>query len=273
MEEFNKRLLSSIIGIPLVLTVVYLGGPAYLLFVEIIIVAGLAEFLNIVNITQRGVKLVCFLAAVSLSLLIYLNNGQNQAFHHNPADLLITIFLILIALSSVFYRHSAVKWQQVALAFMGVFYVGWTLSYLLLLREEFPLGREYTYLLFFTIWAVDIGAYVLGKQFGKHKLAPAISPHKSWEGALSGVAAGLIIGSLVKIFMLPQKSWGPCLALILAITIIAQLSDLAESAFKRNFTVKDSSGLIPGHGGVLDRFDGFLLTSPLVYYLIKSILS
>lgn len=273
MGEFNKRLLSSIIGIPLILTVIYLGGPGYLLFIEIIIVAGLAEFLSIVNITQRGVKLVSFLAAVSLSLLIYLNNGQNQAFHHNPADLLITIFLTLIVISSVLYRKSAVTWQHAALAFLGVFYVGWTLSYLLLLREEFPLGREYTYLLFFTIWTVDIGAYILGKQFGKNKLAPAISPHKSWEGALSGVIAGLVIGSLVKIFMLPQKPWLPCLALILAITLVAQLSDLAESALKRNFTVKDSGGMIPGHGGVLDRFDSFLLTSPLIYYFIKSFLS
>lgn len=273
MGEFSKRLLSCIIGIPLILMVIYLGGPGYLLFIEIIIVAGLAEFLNIVNITQRGIKLVVFLAAVSLSLLIYLNNGQNQAFHHNPADLLVTIFLALIVLSSVFYRNSVVNWQQAALAFLGVFYVGWTLSYLLLLREEFPLGREYTYLLFFTIWAVDIGAYILGKQFGTNKLAPSISPHKSWEGAFSGVIAGLVMGSLVKIFMLPQKTWLPCLALILAITIVAQLSDLVESALKRNFMVKDSGGLIPGHGGILDRFDSFLLAGPLAYYLIKSILS
>lgn len=272
MEEFNKRLLSSIVGIPLILTVIYLGGPGYLLFIEIIIVAGLAEFFNIINIAQRGIKLVSFLAAIALSLLIYLNNGQSQILHHNPTNLIITIFLALLVLSSVFYRNSVVTWQQVSQAFLGVFYIGWTLSYLLLIREEFPLGREYAYLLFFTIWAVDIGAYVLGKKFGRNKLAPSISPHKSWEGALSGVLAGLIIGSLVKLILLPQKSWWPCLALILAITIVAQLSDLAESALKRNYTVKDSGRLIPGHGGILDRFDSFLLASPLVYYLIKWIL-
>lgn len=269
MEEFNKRLLSTIIGIPLILSVIYLGGPVYLLFIEIIIIAGLAEYMRLANVSHPGLKITGFLAAVLLSLLIYLNNGQNQSFHHNPADLLTTIFLTIIVLVAAFKIKSNISWQQTALAFMGVFYLGWTLSYLLLVREEFPLGREYTYLLFFTIWAVDIGAYVMGKRFGKTKLAPAISPHKSWEGFFSGIVAGIVAGSLVKIFLLPQKSWLPCLGLILAITIIAQLSDLAESALKRNYDVKDSGGLIPGHGGILDRFDSFILTGPIVYYLIK----
>ncbi|MDD5491284.1 MAG: phosphatidate cytidylyltransferase [bacterium] len=272
MEEFNKRVFSSIIGIPLILTAIYLGGPVYLLFVEIVIIAGLAEYLRLVNVTQRGLKLASFSAVVLLSLLIYLNNGQNQVFHQNPADLLTTIFLTVIVLIAAFYSHSTVSWQQTALAFTGVFYIGWTLSYLLLLREEFSLGREYTYLLFFTIWAVDVAAYVLGKKFGKTKLAPSISPNKSWEGAFSGILAGIIAGSLVKIFLLPQKTWLSSLGLILVITILAQLSDLAESALKRNFDVKDSGGLIPGHGGILDRFDSFILTGPLVYYIIKWIL-
>jgi len=269
LEEFNKRLLSTIIGIPLILTVIYLGGPVYLLFIEIIIVAGLSEFMRLTSITHRGLKIASFLAAILLSLLIYLNNGQNQSFHHNPADLLTTIFLTVIVVIVAFKTNAGISWQQTALAFTGVFYLGWTLSYLLLLREEFPLGREYTYLLFFTIWAVDIGAYVMGKRFGKTKLAPAISPHKSWEGAFSGILAGILAGSLVKVFLLPQKSWLSCLGLILFVTIMAQLSDLAESALKRNFAVKDSGGLIPGHGGILDRFDSFILTGPILYYLIK----
>ena len=269
MEEFNKRVFSSIIGIPLILTAIYLGGPVYLLFIEIVIITGLAEYLRLANVTQRGLKLASFLAAVLISLLIYLNNGQNQLFHHNPADLLTTIFLTIIVLIAAFYSHSTGSWQQTALAFTGVFYLGWTLSYLLLLREEFPLGREYTYLLFFTIWAVDIAAYMLGKSFGKTKLAPAISPHKSWEGAFSGILAGILAGGLVKYFLLPQKPWLPSLGLILAVTVIAQLSDLAESALKRNYAAKDSGGFIPGHGGILDRFDSFILTGPIVYYLIK----
>jgi phosphatidate cytidylyltransferase len=269
LEEFNKRLLSSIIGIPLILTVIYLGGPVYLLFIEIIIIAGLAEYFRLANVSQRGLQLASIFAAVLLSLLIYLNNGQNQSFHHNPADLLITVFLTILVLIAAFYGNSTASWQQTALAFTGVFYLGWTLSYLLLIREEFPLGREYTYLLFFTIWAVDIGAYVMGKRYGRNKLAPHISPHKSWEGAFSGVLAGIVAGSLVKVFLLQQKSWLSCLGLILAITILAQLSDLVESALKRNFAVKDSGGWIPGHGGILDRFDSFILTGPIMYYLIK----
>jgi phosphatidate cytidylyltransferase len=269
LEEFNKRLLSSIIGIPLMLTVIYLGGPVYLLCIEILIIAGLAEFLRLADVSQRGLKIASFMAAVLLSLLIYLNNGQNQTFHNNPADLLITVFLAAIVLLAAFHSTATAPWQQTAMAFTGVFYLGWTLSYLLLIREEFPLGREYAYLLFLTIWAVDIGAYVMGKKYGRSKLAPAISPHKSWEGAFSGILAGVIVGSLVKIFLLPQKSWPSILGLILAITVIAQLSDLAESSLKRSFSVKDSGGLIPGHGGILDRFDSFIFTSPLVYYLIK----
>ncbi len=273
MEEFNKRLLSSIIGIPLIITAIYLGGPVYLLLIEIIIITGLAEFFNLANVSSRSLRLTSFMAVLLLSLLIYLNNGQNQSYHHNPADLLTTIFLTVIILITVFSGSAVVSWQQTALAFTGVYYLGWTLSYLLLIREEFPLGREYTYLLFLTIWAVDITAYLMGKRFGKNKLAPAISPNKSWEGAGSGILAGLIAGSIMKIVLLPQKPWLPTLALVLAITIIAQLSDLAESSLKRNFATKDSGRLIPGHGGILDRFDSFILTGPIVYYFIKSFLS
>ncbi len=272
MEEFKKRILTSIIGIPLVLTAIYLGGPVYLLFIETVIILGLLEFFQLTRLTDRSLKIIGVVSAVLMSLVIYLNNGQNHIFHNNPSDFLITLIFLALLLSAIFRSDLSPAWPNIILVFTGIFYVAWNLSFLLLIREEFAWGREYIYLIFAVIWAVDIGAYFTGVKWGRHKLAPQISPHKSWEGALGGVIFGLAAVAVIKISFLAQKPWLGCLALGLAITIVGQLSDLVESALKRNYGVKDSGSLLPGHGGILDRFDSILLSAPIAYYLIKFLL-
>lgn len=272
MEEFKKRLITGAVGIPLVLLIIYLGGIVYLVFVEALIILGLLEYMRLARISPTRVKMISVLAAVALGLLVTLSNGQNFPFHHNPADFLITLYLILLLLFTTFTKYRQGSWQNSAAAIFGVFYIGWNLSYLLLIREEFSLGREYIYFMFILIWIVDTSAYFVGMRWGHKKLAPSISPHKSKEGAIGAIISALIIAVILKLWLLPQKPWLSVLVLALLIAVVAQLSDLVESALKRNFEAKDSGSLVPGHGGILDRFDSFLLTSPVVYYFIKNIM-
>jgi phosphatidate cytidylyltransferase len=150
---------------------------------------------------------------------------------------------------------------------LGVFYVAWSLSHLLLIRDLRPGGREITFLLFAMIWASDTVAYMVGVRWGKHAIAKSISPKKTWEGTLAGLIAAAGVAVLFQVCLLrTQLRIGEAVVLAFIVGLLAFASDLGESVLKRGAGIKDSSRLLPGHGGVLDRFDSFLLTAPFYYY-------
>src|SRR5262249_35782824 len=151
--------------------------------------------------------------------------------------------------------------------FFGLIYVAWPLSHLLLIRDFRPKGDAVTYFLFVVIWVADIAAYAVGTRWGKRHIAEAISPKKTWEGTIPGVIAAMRVGALFQLTVL-KGSLHLVEALILAavVALLAFWSDLAESMLKRGAGVKDSSPLLPGHGGILDRFDSFILAAPIYYY-------
>jgi phosphatidate cytidylyltransferase len=131
---------------------------------------------------------------------------------------------------------------------------------------------QYIYFLFIVIWMLDTGAYAVGRRFGSHSLAAMVSPKKTLEGAIGGVVTGILTAVICRYaFLEGFMSVGEAVILGLLISIIAQFSDLAESLLKRDAGVKDSANLLPGHGGMLDRFDSFLFTAPLLYYYLTII--
>jgi phosphatidate cytidylyltransferase len=155
----------------------------------------------------------------------------------------------------------------------GMLYIGWLLSYLVALRLEpgtaaFPnLGRDFVFLTLFVTFGSDTAAYFIGKAFGRHKLAPQISPGKTWEGTIAGVLGAVIISWLFTLntpLQLPL-SWWQAILLGALVSIFGQLGDLVESLLKRNCGVKDSGSLMPGHGGLLDRIDSILFAGVVVY--------
>jgi phosphatidate cytidylyltransferase len=138
------------------------------------------------------------------------------------------------------------------------------LSLLVLLRSA-PEGATWIFLLCAVIFAGDTAALYAGTLWGRHKLSAAISPGKTVEGAVAGLAANLAIGSGAKLFFLPEWGWGFCLVFSLAVGAAGQVGDLFESALKRSSNVKDSGSLLPGHGGVLDRIDALLFAAPVAF--------
>ncbi len=158
---------------------------------------------------------------------------------------------------------------DVALTFTGVVYVAWLSAYIILLRAwKTPEadGRQLVFFLFVVTWATDTGAYYIGSRFGKHKLYQKISPKKSWEGAVGGLLSGIGMSLVSRIWFYPGLPLHDALGLGIVLGIVGQAGDLAESMIKRSARTKDSGGIFPGHGGVLDRVDSMLLNAPALYY-------
>ena len=149
----------------------------------------------------------------------------------------------------------------------GILYVGWLLSYLVALRG-LDAGRDWVFFALFTTFASDTTAFFTGRAWGRHRLAPNVSPGKTWEGAIAGVFGAIVVSLvLVMLLSLPLNYWQAVL-LGLVVSIFGQLGDLVESLFKRNMGVKESGKSMPGHGGFLDRMDSVAFAGVVVYYYV-----
>jgi phosphatidate cytidylyltransferase len=161
------------------------------------------------------------------------------------------------------------SWERVCNTFTGIFIIPWALAHLINLRDIPTYGEYLTLFMIVSVWVSDTGAYFSGRFFGRHKLNPEVSPKKTWEGAVGGtllaVGGALLMRHLFlsALFSVQQALW-----LGLLVAVVGQVSDLAESILKRSTGAKDSSNLLPGHGGFLDRFDSYLLLAPIFYYVI-----
>jgi phosphatidate cytidylyltransferase len=157
--------------------------------------------------------------------------------------------------------------EPVALALLGVLYVGWFLGHTILLHA-LGSGAELVLFLVGVTWVGESAAYLVGSTLGRHKLAPLVSPNKTLEGALAQLAASVAAAVVFRSWLLPDWSMARALLAGVILGVVGQLGDLTESAMKRSAGVKDTSGLIPGHGGVLDRVDGLLFNAPALYYYV-----
>lgn len=189
----------------------------------------------------------------------------------------ITIFGILPLIISVYiielYRGHQRPFQNIAFTLAGVIYISIPfslLNYFVLNGSSFRLSYTPDILLgfFFLTWANDTGAYLFGMSIGKHRLFPRISPKKTWEGFIGGIVVTLLVAWIISIFF-DRISFNHWLTIALITSIIGVFGDLVESMFKRSINVKDSGKFLPGHGGLLDRFDSILLSAPVVYAYLE----
>ncbi len=268
------RFLTAVFGLPLILFTIWWGQIPFLVMVFGIVLLALYEYYNLAECASlpvfKSVGLVC--GGIFSLGICFLGTSLAEEWGSPIRSVFLPLFLAFtLALFSFFNFFSRKKenaFIALSLMWFGNFYVAWTLSHLYLLREMKPEGLYYTYFLFFVIWALDIGAYLGGIRFGRRRLSEYISPKKTWEGAVVGSVTALGAATLCKVSFSNFLNLTQTLILATVIILVAQVSDLSESLFKRNVGVKDSGNLLPGHGGILDRFDSFLLTTPLYYYLL-----
>jgi phosphatidate cytidylyltransferase len=240
--------------IPVVLLVLYLGGPVFLIFLAFFALAATAEFARMLGFSLR----TSLLASLVLGLPYFLN----FYFAFIPWHVYFMLYLLISASILFVFGYTRVSFLQGAGLIFGGLYVPVLASTLALVRYLDD-GMLYTLAVLLLTWGTDSGAFFLGKALGKKKLAPAISPNKSWAGAVGGLITGVMIALAFGILMdgnvIHFALWG-----VIA-SAMCQIGDLAESAFKRHAGVKDSGSMLPGHGGFLDRIDSLLFTATISY--------
>lgn len=261
---FKTRLISGIVLVIIALATIISGS--WILFFTLLAVSliGMRELYKVMKVSDEHVtvlELVGYLGAVLYYIAMKADFGN-----YGTMAIIISMILILFVYVFGYPKYHA---EQVMAAFFGVVYVAVMLSFIYLTRS-FPDGKFLVWLIFLCSWGCDTCAYCVGMLIGKHKMAPVLSPKKSIEGAVGGVAGAALLGV---IYAAATQGKMAEYALICAVgALISMVGDLAASAIKRNQNIKDYGKLIPGHGGILDRFDSVIITAPVIYYLAKTIL-
>ena len=256
MSSFWSRILIAAAGIPLVLWLMYLGDwPLFGLAVVAALIA--LHELYWMTRTLRPVVLAGYLGAIATLLGAELG-GTDWALGG-----------VFAALALSFVFKGAASASSVGVTVLGVGWIGLGLAYALLLRDIGEHGVLALFTVVLAVWAGDAGAYFIGLLFGRHKLAPTVSPGKTWEGLVAGTVATIAV-TFIALYKQGFLSIPESLVLGLAIAVAAPLGDLFESALKRDAEVKDSGRLLAGHGGVLDRIDALLFAWVAAYYVVAA---
>ncbi len=260
-----KRILSAVFFIPFFFLLVKFGSPLLFFFVlSAAILVGLYEiFLLLEAKAILPYKSLGLLGGWALSFLIFSGYSDRDGLLVSLAFLLIAFLVSTLSRDGDFW----LRIQGAGATLLAILYLSLLLSFLPLLRKM-PEGTVYIYYLFLVTWAGDTGAFYAGINFGRHRLCPSLSPGKSIEGSIAGLLSSLAASFLAKWWFFPGLESLHALILGILLGIMGQLGDLSESLLKRGLEVKDSSSLIPGHGGFLDRVDSLLFTGPFLYLYV-----
>lgn len=261
VSAFWSRILISAVGIPAVLWLVYLGGWSMFALAAAAAIVGLHELYWMTR-TLRPVVLAGYLGALA-GLLGATIGGPEWAL----AGFMST-FVLAFAFKGVAGTRQSTT-VSVSLTMLGAGWIGLGLAHAVLLRDLDAHGLLAAYTVLLAVWAGDAAAYFIGLLFGRHKLAPSVSPGKTWEGLIAGTAATIGV-TFIALYKSNFLSIPESFVLGIAIAVVAPLGDLFESALKRDMDVKDSSRLLAGHGGLLDRLDALLFSWVAAYYVIAA---
>ncbi|MGQ9819643.1 MAG: phosphatidate cytidylyltransferase [Candidatus Kapaibacteriales bacterium] len=298
MKDLTKRIIIAVIGIPITIAIIYLNKFIFFLFLLLLSNLTLSEFYNLAKYRNYAPNTFWGYLINSFSLFlfyVFLNTWNITDANQTIFIIIIVFFLtpFILLLRTIWSKMPKVT-ENFSITFFGLFWINFSFIALLLVRslplvffriKEFGLDSKlslttfpmlitdnWSFLFFISIlgsiWICDSFAYFIGTAFGKHKLAPSVSPKKSWEGAIAGVIGAILSFYLFDtLFELSIKK-GFLLLFSFVVGIIGQLGDLAESKIKRDFNVKDSSNLLPGHGGLLDRLDSIIFVYPTILIII-----
>lgn len=268
-KNATRMATGALMGTAVMVCIIF-GDLSLLLMLAVMLFFGSKEYVKMLN--HKGfypsLKVIYFTEAI-LASVVYFKRFD-----------LVAITLTICAMCSfmwVLFRGRQPYIANVATTLLGMVYCGWFPLHLIFLRDlscaKYDSGLAFVVLMFTSILLTDVGAYYIGTKFGKHKLAPVISPNKTIEGSLGGmffaVLGALVIWIYLKALLLIDIHWYVAVCAGLISTIFAQIGDLSESLIKRDAGVKDSGNSLPGHGGFLDRTDSFILTIPIMYYFCK----
>lgn len=259
-EVIKQRLITAGIALPLLILLIVKGS--FFLFTAFIALAGFIGLMEYCRMTlpRRTVAgIIIPLAGSLLPFLFYLRSAALTAFAIVFLFLAFSIYILFT------FRDIKAAASEAALLFFGVIYLPYLLGYLVLLRSH-PLGFKWILLIMFIVMSGDSAAYFIGSRYGKKRLYPEVSPKKSVEGALGGLAGSLLGVMIAKLLFFAELPVVDAVLAALLLGTLGQIGDLFESLLKRSCGVKDSGTIFPGHGGILDRLDSILFAAPAAYY-------
>ncbi len=266
-RHFGQRVLSALIAIPIVFTAIYWSAWSYFLLFLLVVVLAMLEFYRLACL--GGIRPNKFLGVgggIVTYALVFLS-----ASGYIPGNYLYILcpmvaFIYLIEL----YQQSTTPFTNIAYTLLGIVYVSgpFTLLHITALAKGGAYSHEIVMGILLILWANDTGAYLVGSSIGNRRLFQRISPHKSWEGSLGGAALALAVSYAIANYFNTIDLW-TWLGVGGIIIVAGTYGDLVESMLKRSLNIKDSGDIIPGHGGLLDRFDSFLLAVPCIVAFVK----
>ena len=261
---FKTRLLSGIVLMAITIALMVYGGYPLFFVITLISVIGLYELYRAVGMEKTMPALIGYISSIVTDVLI-LNNG----FEELVMWLILTLMVLMACYVIAYPKYNS---EQMTMLMFGLIYVTVMLSFVFKVRYVSN-GILLVWFIYIGSWGSDTCAYCVGKLIGKHKMPSKLSPNKTIEGCVGGIDGAALIG-----FIFAMVFWGkgqmlwqlPIIGAVSA--VISQIGDLTASAIKRNHNIKDYGNLIPGHGGILDRFDSVIFTAPIVFYLVKYML-
>ena len=261
-----KRWITGLSALPFLIYIIYKGGLIFTLFIGLVTLIGLWEYFRVTLSRDDSPS------ALIMKILAYLYviPFMWSAHHLSAAYILNSLagcFWLTGVVSVLLFKQDQQIFETAKKQLFGMLYVPLLLSYLVLVRNgSDSQGAVWILFILVVVFLGDVGALYAGTFFGKHKLYPALSPKKTIEGSLGGLSANILCGGLFKLFFLPELSWGVSLLFFIALGIAGQIGDLFESGLKRVADIKDSGGILPGHGGILDRADAAMYAAPVAYF-------
>jgi len=259
----KTRIITAIAAAALFIPVVVIGGIPFSILVYMMASIGLFELLR-----MKKIKITSVPGIASLLFLWVLLFPERYIEVLNDINIskVGTVFLAaLFFLTYTVITKNRFTFDDVGFSIVAILYVGVGFYFLIETRER---GLEYILFAMFLIWATDSGAYFIGKSYGKNKLWPEISPNKTIEGFFGGILSALIVGIIFQAVTNFTESYLHLVVITIFVSVFGQIGDLVESALKRHYDVKDSGTILPGHGGILDRFDSLLFVLPILYFLL-----
>ncbi|SFA73621.1 MULTISPECIES: phosphatidate cytidylyltransferase [unclassified Bacillus (in: firmicutes)] len=258
----KQRIITGVVAGAIFLSIIVLGGFPVVLLAYLLASVGLYELLK-----MRKISLTSFpgIAAMLFLWVMMLPEQYDNLFNViNYSKAEIAFIGILLFLTYTVATKNRFTFDDAGFVFLAAVYVGTGFFFLIQTRDA---GLIYVFYSLFIIWATDSGAYFIGKAMGKRKLWPEISPNKTVEGFLGGIFCAVVVAVLFILFADMDVSAIKLIVITIILSVSGQIGDLAQSAYKRHYGVKDSGNLLPGHGGILDRFDSLLFVWPLIHFL------
>ena len=276
-DPLALRVLSAIVGLPIVILLIIAGGPPLAALVSLVLAAAVLEFGLGIGLSRRDPVLWLSLAGVVAMAAVALTDDVPTTWPFTAAVAAIVAAPVLQQLVHEWGEPAddrtavvpfAALYQRSAAGLVALIYIGWLGSFFILVRE-LPQGEEWLLLGVSAVMATDTGAFVVGKLIGRRPMAPRISPRKTVEGGIGGLVAGFAAVLLINLLPDLEVAVWKMVLLGIALPLMAVIGDLSESVVKRALDVKDFSQIVPGHGGVLDRLDSLLFGVPTVYFFVR----